>query len=148
MQETQETRGWIPDPGRFYMRPRKATKPLHHSFWACPLEPGAADVSPCATSADTRVPQSPCSAGIETTAVRSPCTTAGEQPPLATTKEKPRQQQRLSQSEINEYSDPVPWAELGSEMTGLGLGTFLFHPVKLVLMSPKSSLSPYIFIWR
>ena len=51
---------------------RGATKPMHHNYWTCALEPRRHDYwSPHA-------PWSPCSATREATAMRSPCTTTTE----------------------------------------------------------------------
>ena len=47
-------------------------------------------LSPCATAAEARMPESPCSTTRKVTTMRSPCTTTGEQTPLATTRESPR----------------------------------------------------------
>ena len=49
------------------------TKPMHHSYWACALEPGS-----CCYWA--HVPWSLCSATREATAMRSPRTTTREKP--------------------------------------------------------------------
>ena len=52
-------------------------------------------------------------------------------------KKSPGSNKDSAESEINEYSDPVPSAELGSEMTALSPGPSLFH-VKLVLIAAKA----------
>ena len=58
-------------------------------------------LSPCAATPEVCMPQSLCSTIREATAMRSLCTIARVYPPLATTREKPEQQQRPSTVKIN-----------------------------------------------
>jgi len=73
-----------------------STKPLHHSYWACALEPGRRNYwSPHALD-------SPCSTE-EATTMRSPCATTREEPLIFTTREKARvaMKKQHGQKEIN-----------------------------------------------
>ena len=75
-----------------------STKPLHHSYWACALEPGRRNYwSPHALD-------SPCSTE-EATTMRSPCATTREEPLIFTTREKARvaMTNQHGQKEINNF---------------------------------------------
>ena len=64
----------------------KATKPVHHNYWACSLEPASHNYWSPHT-------ESPCSAMREATAVKSPCTST-KSSPCSPQLEKARAQQR------------------------------------------------------
>ena len=63
----------------------KANKPVGHNYWACALEPNQQLPSPCILEPLLQNKRSHCK-----------CMATTEKPPLATTREKPVQQQRPS----------------------------------------------------
>ena len=80
--------GSIPDPGRSHV-------PWSNEAQASQLQSNEPVLySPGASTTKANVPRSLCSATREATVLRSPHTDAREEPPLATTREKPAEQQR------------------------------------------------------